>query len=302
MSKRTHDEINSSEFTPRALRLQRLQLSGLLDQSKNSLFRSLKVARGFERQKLGRRQKTAKTESNATATTARLEAEVAALKSLDLASTAEIYLYKSVLKFESVASAPAFPHHVQATIDASKKPQEAASANVQARLFKSGPVQAAMTEALKGIQAVLGIEELKLNGKRRMRAKDYANGSPAKNADGPDVSKRDGSSVSTTRAQDEEEWSGFSAHESLENEQYQAFLDDDDYGDVDYDMCATRLAGSSDEESIGENAKGQDHVGDKLNDLSITEDEAEGEESHEEEDQDHDDSDTQDADQPSTKP
>ncbi|CAF9922249.1 hypothetical protein IMSHALPRED_005636 [Imshaugia aleurites] len=275
MLKRKHNEIGTSEATPnstptRALRLQRLQLDGLLDQSKKSLFRSLKVARGFERQKLGRRQKTAKTESNA-ADTARLEAEVAALKNLDLAATAEIHLYKSLLKIKSVASAPAFPHHVQATVDGSKKPQETASANVQARLFKSGPVQAAVTEALKGIRSVLGIEELKRNGKKRLRAKDYASGPPIDSANGLEVLKRERSSKSITPAENEDEWNGLSAPERLRREEDQD--DDNNDDDVDYNTYASRLAGSSDDSAVEEDIQGQDHDHDRFDDMSITEDE-----------------------------
>ncbi|CAF9943292.1 MAG: hypothetical protein ALECFALPRED_010995 [Alectoria fallacina] len=276
MSKRKHNEISSSEApsngTPaRTLRLQRLQLDDLLDQGKKSLFHSLKVARGFERQKLGRRQKTAKTESNA-ADTARLEAEVAALKTLDLASTAELRFYKSLLKIKSIASAAAFPHHVQATIDASKKPQETAGANVQARLFKSGPVQAAMTEVLKGVRAVLGVEELKPNGKKRLRAKDYANGSQVNDGNGSAVSKGNGPSMSVTRAQSEDEWSGLSTHESLEKDEELGSQENDDE-DVDYDMYASRLAGSSDEDSVEEEVEGQNHDREDLDDMSITDEE-----------------------------
>lgn len=54
-------------------------LDGILDNGKKTLFRAFKVSRGFERQKLGRRQKTAK-EQNAPAETARLAQEVIALK------------------------------------------------------------------------------------------------------------------------------------------------------------------------------------------------------------------------------
>ena len=285
MPKRKHDEINDFEATSnsaeaRALRIQRLQIDGQLNQSKKSLFRSLKVARGFERQKLGRRQKTAKTENNTT-DAARLEAEVAALKSLDLASVAETHLYKSLLKTKSIATAPAFPHHVHAAIEASKKPQEAASANVQARLFKSGPVQAAMTDALKGIRAVLGIEEVRPNDRKRMRAKDYEDSSMANDTTELAVLKRVGSSIPTTRAQNEEEWSGLSAHDSSENVEEQGLRDEEE--DVDYDLYASRLAQSSDEESIGEDAEGLDHDRDRSNDMSITDEGPSEEQSHEEE-------------------
>ena len=55
------------------------QVEHLLEQGKKALFKSLKVARGFERQKLGRRQKTARAEKAYDDLT-RLNAEVAALK------------------------------------------------------------------------------------------------------------------------------------------------------------------------------------------------------------------------------
>ncbi|KAM0805430.1 Bud-site selection protein [Usnea florida] len=297
MPERKHEENSSSGIASnnteaRALRLQQLQLSGLLDQSKTHLFRSLKVARGFERQKLGRRQKTAKAGSNSADTKTRLDAEVAALKGLDLAATAEIHLYKSLLKTKSIASAPALPHHVRATVDALKKPQESASSNVQARLFKSAPVQAAMKEALKSIRAVLGVEELRPNGKGRLRAKDYANGVRNTDVDELAVSERDISPVRNTLARDED-CSGFSTQESPRNTQSKGLFDhddgdhdddhDDDGEDMDYDIYATRLAGSSDEESNGLDVNGQDHDRDKLHDMEITEDEADEEDHHDNE-------------------
>ena len=51
----------------------------ILDTGKKNMVKSLKLARGFERQKLGRRQKKAK-ESNDTSGISRLESEVTALK------------------------------------------------------------------------------------------------------------------------------------------------------------------------------------------------------------------------------
>ncbi len=80
MSKRKHAEISGREATSSGnLGLQQRQVEQLLEQGKKALFRSLKVARGFERQKLGRRQKTAKAEK-VEADVIRLDAEVAALK------------------------------------------------------------------------------------------------------------------------------------------------------------------------------------------------------------------------------
>ena len=84
MSKRKFADISgkssiSNEDQDQASGLQQRQIEGSLDQGKKALFRALKVARGFERQKLGRRQKNAKAE-NAEADITRLEAEVVALK------------------------------------------------------------------------------------------------------------------------------------------------------------------------------------------------------------------------------
>lgn len=84
MPKRKYEDYNEVEgkqagVLNQALRSQREQFQVILEQSKKSLVRALKLARGFERQKLGRRQKVAKAKQE-DADTARMDAEVAALK------------------------------------------------------------------------------------------------------------------------------------------------------------------------------------------------------------------------------
>ena len=59
--------------------LQQSRVQGILDNGKTLLFRALKVARGFERQKLGRRQKIAKADKAESEVT-RLDEEIVALK------------------------------------------------------------------------------------------------------------------------------------------------------------------------------------------------------------------------------
>jgi len=78
MLKRKLEDGNHSDIARRKSP-RRGGLDGILDNGKKTLFRAFKVSRGFERQKLGRRQKTAK-EQNAPAETARLAHEVMALK------------------------------------------------------------------------------------------------------------------------------------------------------------------------------------------------------------------------------
>lgn len=84
MPKRKRSENFTADDTvdgslDQSTRSQRQQLETFIEYGKKHLFRSLKMARGFERQKLGRRQKSAREKHDDTET-ARLEAEVAALK------------------------------------------------------------------------------------------------------------------------------------------------------------------------------------------------------------------------------
>ncbi|KAK4692602.1 hypothetical protein P7C71_g4637, partial [Lecanoromycetidae sp. Uapishka_2] len=273
MSKRKYGDISSEEppsnvYSDKALRLQRQQLEGLLEQGQKSLFRALKVARGFERQKLGRRQKAAIADKQ-DADIARLAAEVAALKSLDLAVTAESHLYKSLLKIKTIASAPSLPRHVQAAVETTTKPLDGPSANVQARLFNTGPVLVAMTEVLGGIRRVLGVEEIKAPGKKkRLRAKDYANEGLAKEDRGPLI-PRNGKSLSPVekevkvsgRLTDQDAREG--AHSETEG----------DGAEEGFDRCASRLAASSDEVSISGDLATSHESG--LNPNSITEGDSE---------------------------
>ena len=76
MSKRKRELAGrNGEQTPR----DQDQLEEALEQGKKNLFRALKLARGFERQKLGRRQKSARAKNEA-GISSRLAAEVTVLK------------------------------------------------------------------------------------------------------------------------------------------------------------------------------------------------------------------------------
>jgi hypothetical protein len=80
MPKRKLSELNGpSRLDTRKLTIKAVRLTTKFEQGVQILAKGLKTARGFERQKLSRREKTAKTEGNA-ATLARLAEEVDALK------------------------------------------------------------------------------------------------------------------------------------------------------------------------------------------------------------------------------
>ena len=87
MSKRKYDssgEGSSDQTSPKqGLSKKRKRAQIVLDHGKTSLFRAFKVARGFERQKLGRRLKTATREKQDVEKT-RIEEETASLKVIHL--------------------------------------------------------------------------------------------------------------------------------------------------------------------------------------------------------------------------
>ena len=84
MGKRKFDAVDGNDLSAskRQKSSQQDDLEGILDNGKKALYRALRVSKGFERQKLGRRQKTAK-EQNESVESVRLAEEVTALKVSD---------------------------------------------------------------------------------------------------------------------------------------------------------------------------------------------------------------------------
>jgi hypothetical protein len=79
MPKRKHSEVSGEDHDEKFNRVKATRLGHKFERGTQLLFRALKTSRGFERQKLGRRQKTAKIEKDAK-TLERLEKEVHVLK------------------------------------------------------------------------------------------------------------------------------------------------------------------------------------------------------------------------------
>lgn len=146
-----------------------------LDQATATLASAFKLAKGFERQKLGRRRKTAAADPGKTAEEVyRIDAEVKALKGLEHAALAKTYLYKTLLKSKAVASSSSLPEQVKAVPKAAEGEKEVL--NLTARLCNSNPVREALGKVLGELYKALGVkEEVKVTGKKqRVRAKDYA--------------------------------------------------------------------------------------------------------------------------------
>ena len=254
MRKRKFEELRDqprpdNNASPRESQRQE-RIDGQLHHSKTALFRALKIARGFERQKLGRRQKNAAAEKNLD-DVRRLRLEVAELKGLDLPGVAKIHLYKSLLKVKPIASSDELPNWVHDAVQkARKKDESLESLNVQARLFKTEPVLKAMSEALSGITNLLGVQQGKTEAKKRLRAKDFPNGTEL-SASVAHLPSGEGVQSPKHKEDQEQEWEGFSSPAYSQNSlRFEA--EDDSFSSVDgdnYEQYAARLATSSTSES-----------------------------------------------------
>lgn len=92
-----YEESNISNLDDRRLGAQIARLEQKIEHGCQLIHRALKTARGFERQKLGRRQKTAR-QANETAQLSRIEEEIQALKvEFSFVYCLAIYLYISIL-------------------------------------------------------------------------------------------------------------------------------------------------------------------------------------------------------------
>lgn len=149
-----------------------------------------------------------------------------------------------MLKTKRIASAPAFPQYIAAKVQSSLRPQDAAHANVQARLFNSNPVKTALDEIIDRIRKVLGIEDTQPLRKKRIRAADFGSNQSAGNQQLG--GKKKSGVVRDEEDQDGSDWHGLSAGESVQEAHHGIRSDDES---IDYGMYDSRLTASSDEES-----------------------------------------------------
>ncbi|GAM89813.1 hypothetical protein ANO11243_078520 [Dothideomycetidae sp. 11243] len=234
-----------------------------LEQGAEVLTKAFKVAKGFERQKLSRRRKTAQTKTEAS-NVARIDAETEALKILNLDITAFNYLAKSLLKIKAVATSP----HIPASLDQSlSQPSDAPSLNVIARLCKSNPVRDVLPQILKDMQAILGVpggdsssrpakaRSAEPNAGRVTSARDRGQLDMSNDASDVDVPQRpasDPGSVATNG--DEDDFEGFSTDPDVDAGDQGAGSDMDDDALAAFDA---RLASSSDDSDLDNEAVAQ---------------------------------------------
>jgi len=156
MPKRKRDDQIYTQPIPSTNRIlvhQRKSCAKRLEVAQKDLLSALRFSAGFERQKFSRRKKTAK-ENNDEKAKARLEAEYAALKGLDLHKVAEQHLRKTIARVKSIRDAEALPRE---TKEVEKGSQDPAMLNVLARLYKGVGVKKVMDEIIEELKVILDV-------------------------------------------------------------------------------------------------------------------------------------------------
>lgn len=137
---------------------------------KNEVHHALKTAKGFERQRQSKRLHDPRVPADKKA---RIENEVAVLKSLDLHQAAHAHLCSALLRIKSIAESPKLPAEIKAGIPKPDLTEEerAALHNVTSGLSSRQEVKSATDKSIVGICKALGVPvpEKKGKGKDKKR-------------------------------------------------------------------------------------------------------------------------------------
>lgn len=226
MSKRKRDD----EDTPSTGKIHKdfrklRQIVYAFNESAEQLAKAFKAAKGPERQKLGRRKKTAVAGKDAKEAE-RIDAEVAALKTLDALTAAQHFLAKSLMKIKAVNTSLELPSEIR---EPKPLPQEVATLNVNARLCNATGVKAVFPALAANVKREFGVvdkEEVVVPGKKkRLRKKDY------------EAAEKEGEEVAGRKAK------------GVEDDDLEDMAESDEQSDDEMDDYRGRLASSGDEGS-----------------------------------------------------
>lgn len=136
----------------RSLARRKKQCTQRIAAAQKPLVAALRIAAGLERQKHSRRKKTAQSNKDAKGL-ARIEAEYAHLKGLDLDKVADTHLRKTFAKVKTLRESGCMPESV---VEADKGSSDPASLNVKGRLFKVDAVRTVVDELIDDLKEIVG--------------------------------------------------------------------------------------------------------------------------------------------------
>ncbi|KAH6679036.1 Bud-site selection protein [Halenospora varia] len=232
------------------------------------LQRALKTAKGFERQKLGKRLKAAQAKGgDGVAEVGRINKEIEALKTLELRNMAETYLAGKIMKIKKMAESEVLPEEVRLAAEKKGKGSDISEElkNVMSGMYNLKVVKEAVDEGLRGLYLAMGIPlPTTTNGKKAVPTKGILKKT---NEDIMEGQKLNVDTVDLSEARSGS-WSGFESEEgegeeladiprSIEQEPDLDIDSDPELGDLS--QYETRLASSdTDSDADGESSSESD--------------------------------------------
>ncbi|KAI1458702.1 Bud-site selection protein [Annulohypoxylon moriforme] len=234
---------------PKRKRSHEPSLSEKLTQWHKELARGMKTAKGFERQRLSKRIREAQTQGTPDKA-ARLEREVAVLKSLDLQQAAHAHLCSSLLKIKGVAESPRLPSDLVRPVpkpDGLSEEEKAALHNVTSALCNRKQIRDVIEEAIMGTCMALRVlmpDKTKRGGKDKKDKKD------GKKEREEQADERDNSAKAVGPGRKDEEDEEQSESDEEEPELVLLKRKRDDVADEEQEVSGDEEDGPEDEESF----------------------------------------------------
>lgn len=260
-------EDQISQIADQALRIRVSRLKARFEHGVSQLTAQLRLARGFDRQKMTRRLKQAGSDQ---AKIERLNAEIQFLKDIKEPKVARIYLVKQCARTKRIAESEAFVALFGTDPETKVKGKagavSVAESNVLGRLFKVEAVSKVLPEIMKGIREVLGVDKPVQAGEVIVNSEEDAK---------IKTNDKSGSEDDFTGFSDQSDQavvsSGLSGSKETPNDEFSDASDDESLADYDDRLAASSDEDEDEDEEVGASLNGQDL--DRLNDMEITTDE-----------------------------
>ncbi|KAI5464796.1 Bud-site selection protein [Mariannaea sp. PMI_226] len=174
-----------------------------INKHSDDIFRALKAAKGFERQRLSKRVRDSGITPDKKE---RLDREIAVLKSLDLHQTAHAHLLSSLLKIKPLVESPDCPEEIRRGIAKPELSEEERVAlhNVTSGLYQRAPVKQAVDRAVKSVCELLNVPVPEKGKRVRKQNQEEKQESSEELVDQEDAGE------TAVKDEDSEEFEGFS--------------------------------------------------------------------------------------------
>ncbi|ODA82190.1 hypothetical protein RJ55_00696 [Drechmeria coniospora] len=193
---------------PKRKRAAEPTLHSVLEKHQDEIFRALKAAKGFERQRLSKRLREDGASGDKKE---RLEREITVLKSLDLHQTARAHLFSSLLKIKTIAASDNLPDQLRAGVSKPQLPEEerASLHNVTSGLYNRDSIKQAVDRAIADVCGALHLPVPEKSKRLRKDKRTEKEGQPSDRIQSQTVEQAIPESVEEIAAEDVTDFEGF---------------------------------------------------------------------------------------------